>query len=169
MGDGDAADFLDRGEDGGYADHLAAVVADGLHGGIRGIARGDAGQQDQHMLIGDHGHGVFTEDQLAAGGMLRGDDVEAAVLVAGEHMGLHHVAGHAGADDFRAVQAEDGVHRFAVFVDTGQLPGHGLGLAEAELLGRNVDIIVGMAVVGGEMPLADPQHQSVFLGGQLDK
>ena len=73
VGDGDAADFLDRGEDGGDADHFAAAAADGLHGGIRGIARGHAGQQDQHVLIGDHGHGVFTEDQLAAGGVFRGD------------------------------------------------------------------------------------------------
>ena len=56
------------GEDGAHAGGLAAVVADSVHSSLYGIAGGDGGGQDQHVLAHDHGGRVVAEDQLGAGG-----------------------------------------------------------------------------------------------------
>ena len=121
------------------------------------------------MLAGDHGGRVLAEQQLAAGGMLRRDNVDGLVGVHVGVAGLGQLTGHAGTDDFSAVQTEDGVHDGRRLVGADQLCGGSTGLRQAELGQRDVDVIVDMAMAGSIVPLADAQLQVRFAGGQFNK
>ena len=156
-GDGEAAELFDGGEYGGDADGLAAIIGDGLGGGLGGIAGGDGGHEDQHVLAGDQRRGVFAEDELAAHRALRGDHVHVPVGVDIHIARLGHLAGHAGGDHLRAVQAQYGVDQGIHLVDAGQLLGHLARLAQAEFLVGHVNVIVDVAVARGEMAPADLQ------------
>jgi hypothetical protein len=119
------------------------------------------------MLALHHGGQVVAQDDLAAGGVLRRDDVDGLV---GVHVGkavLRQLVGKAGADDLGAVQAEHGVHDGVVLVSRHQFFCHGLCLGKAGLLGGDVDVIIDMAVAGGKMTLCHAQEQVAFLGGKL--
>ena len=65
------AGFL-RGKDRADARNVTAVIVDRLDGGLRGIARGYGGGQDQHVLTAHGGHRVVAEDQLAPPWYARG-------------------------------------------------------------------------------------------------
>jgi hypothetical protein len=69
------------GKNSGKACHGAAVVVHGLHSGLHGVAGGDGSGQNEHMLALDHGGQIVTQDDLAAGGVLRGNDVDGLVGV----------------------------------------------------------------------------------------
>ena len=86
------------------------------------------------MLTGDHRGGVFAEKQLAAGGVLRRDDVDRLVGIHIRIAGLCQLTGHAGADDLGAVQAEDRVHNGRRLVLSHQLGGGSACLRQAELV-----------------------------------
>ena len=120
--------LVHRGEDSGHTGRLAAVITDGLHRALHGVAGGDRCRQHQHVLILDHWGGVFAEDQLAAGGMLRCDDVDSLVGVHIAVARLGQLAAHAGADDLGAVQAEDGVDNGSAAVAAYQFLGSSAGL-----------------------------------------
>ena len=155
------------GKDGGQAGHHAAVVVDSLDRGLRRVAGGDGGGQDEHMLALDHGGQIVTQDDLAAGGVLRGNDVDGLV---GVHVGeavFRQLVGQTGADDLGAVQAEDRVHDGVVLVGGHQLFGHGFGFGQAGFLGGHVDVIVDMAVAGGKMAFGHAQEQTALIGGKL--
>ena len=112
--------------------------------------------------------GLLPQNDLAAGGVFRRDDVDGLV---GVHIGkavLGQLVGKAGANDLCAVQTEHGIHDGAVLVSVDQLLCHGLGLGKAGLLGGHVDVIVDVAVAGGKMSLGHPQEQFAFAGGKLD-
>ena len=88
----------------------------------------------------------------------------------GVHVGkavLGQLVGKAGADDLRAVQTEHGIHDGTVLVGRNQLLCHGSGLGKTGLLGSDVDVIVDVAVAGGEVALCHAQEQVAFLGGKL--
>ena len=90
------------------------------------------------MLALDHGGQIIPQEDLAAGGILRGDDVDGLV---GVHIGkavLGQLIGQAGADDLSAVQAEDGIHDGAVLVGRHQLLGHSLAQRAFACSGRAV-------------------------------
>ena len=130
-GDRDAQALGGGGEDGAQACHSAAVVVDRLDRSLHGVAGGDGSSQDQHMLALDHGGQIVAQDDLAAGGVLRGDDIDGLV---GIHVGkavLGQLVGKAGADDLCAVQAENGIHDGVVLVGSHQLFWHGLCLGKA--------------------------------------
>ena len=155
------------GKNSGKACHGAAVVVHGLHSGLHGVAGGDGSGQNEHMLALDHGGQIVAQDDLAAGGVLRGDHINGLV---GVHVGkavLGQFVGKAGADHLRAVQTEHGVHNGAVLVSGHQLLCHGLGLGKAGLLGGDIDVIVDMAVAGSKVALCYAQEQVTFFGGKL--
>ena len=119
------------------------------------------------MLALDHGGQIVAQDDLAAGGVLRGDDIDGLV---GVHVGkavLGQLVGKAGADDLRAVQAENGIHDGVVLVGSHQLFCHGLCLGKAGLLGGDIDIVIDVAVAGCEMALCHTQEQIALVGGKL--
>ena len=148
--------------------HDAAVVVHGFHGCLNGVAGGDGCRQNEDVLALDHGGKIIPQNDLAAGGVFRRDDVDGLV---GVHIGkavLGQLVGNAGADDLCAVQTEHGIHDGAVLVSADQLLCHGLGLGKAGLLGGHVDVIVDVAVAGCKMSLGHPQEQFAFAGGKLD-
>lgn len=119
------------------------------------------------MLALDHGGQIVAQDDLAAGGVLRGDDIDGLV---GIHVGkavLGQLVGKAGADDLCAVQAENGIHDGVVLVGSHQLFCHGLCLGKAGLLGGDIDIVIDVAVAGCEMALCHTQEQIALVGGKL--
>ena len=163
--DRDAQAVGGGGEDGRQACDRAAVVVDSLDGSLCGVAGGDGSRQDEHMLALDHGGQIVAQDDLAAGGVLRRDDIDGLV---GVHVGeavFRELVGQAGADDLGAVQAEDGIHDGAMLIGSHQLLCHGLGLGQTGFLGGHVDVIVDMAVAGGKMPLCHAQEQTALIGG----
>ena len=148
--------------------HDAAVVVHGFHGCLNGVAGGDGCRKDEHVLALDHGGKIIPQNDLAAGSVLRRDDIDGLV---GVHIGkavLGQLVGKAGANDLCAVQTEHGIHDGAVLVSADQLLCHGLCLGKAGLLGGHVDVIVDVAVAGGKMSLGHPQEQFAFAGGKLD-
>ena len=165
-GHGQARKTVDGGEYGGDAHGLAAVVGDGLGGGLGGVAGGNRCHQDQHVFPVDHRRGVLAEDQLAAHRALRGDHVHIPVGVDVHVPRLGHLAGHAGRDHLRAVQAQYGVDQGVHLVFLRQLQRHLARLSEAEFLVGDVNVIIDVAVAGGEMTPAHLQ-QDVLLGGRM--
>ena len=90
--------------------------------------------------------------------------------VVGVHIGeavLGQLVGQTGADDLRAVQTEHGVHDGAVLIGGHQLLGDSLGLREAGFLGGDVDVVVDVAVAGGEVAFGHAQEQTALVGGKL--
>ena len=164
---GEALALLYAGENGADAHGNAVIVADGFHGGLGGVAGGHGSGQHQYVLAHDHGGGIIPEQQLAAAGMLGRRHVDGAVGVHVHKAGLGELAGHAGADHLRAVQAQDGID------DGGGLKGRrqlhrGLpGLGQAVLGHGQDDIIIDVAVAGGKMPAGDAQGQVGIGGGVL--
>ena len=155
------------GKNSGKACHGAAVVVHGLHSGLHGVAGGDGSGQNEHMLALDHGGQIVAQDDLAAGGVLRGDHINGLV---GVHVGkavLGQLVGKAGADDLCAVQAENGIHDGVVLVGSHQLFCHSLCLGKAGLLGGDIDIVIDVAVAGCEMALCHTQEQIALVGGKL--
>ena len=155
------------GEDGRQARHGAAVVVDRLDGCLHGVAGGDGGRQDEDVLAPDHRGEIVAKDDLAAAGVLGGDDVNRLV---GIHVGkavFGQLVGQTGADDLCAVQTEHGVHDGAVLIGGHQLLGDSLRLREAGFLGGDVDVVVDVAVAGGKVALCHAQEQTAFVGGKL--
>ena len=155
------------GEDGRQARHGAAVVVDCLDGRLHGVAGGDGGRQDEDVLASDHRGEIVAEDDLAAAGVLGGDDVNRLV---GVHVGkavFGQLVGQTGADDLCTVQTEHGVHDGAVLIGSHQLLGDSLRLREAGFLGGDVDVVVDVAVAGGKVALCHTQEQTALVGGKL--
>ena len=118
---GQVADVVDRVnlEAGGFrhgavkgcnARYHAAVVANGLNGAIGGKAGGDAGHQDQNVLVPDQRLGIVPENDLAVGVVLRFQHTDFAVIVDAAGAG-NQLPGQAGADDGSAVEAENSANR----------------------------------------------------------
>ena len=115
----------------------------------------------------DHRGEIVAEDDLAAAGVLGGDDVDGLV---GIHIGkavFGQLVGQTGADDLRAVQTEHGIHDGAVLIGSHQLLGDSLRLREAGFLGGDIDIVIDVAVAGCEMALCHTQEQIALVGGKL--
>ena len=64
--------------------HDAAVVVYGFHGCLNGVAGGDGCGQNEDVLALDHGSKIIPQNDLAAGGVFRRDDVDGLV---GVHIG----------------------------------------------------------------------------------
>ena len=80
--------------------------------------------------------------------------------------GVRQLPGQASADDAHAVQAQDRVHRAVVPEPGHQLPGNVPGLGELGFLLGDVDVVIDVAVVGGEMPPGYPQGDVSMGHGQ---
>ena len=117
------------------------------------------------MFARDHGRGIFAEQQLAAGGVFRRDHIDGLVGVHVYIAVAGQLAGHAGADDLGAVQAEDGIHDGGVGIRADQFQCHGARFGKAGLLHGNVNVIIDMAVACGKVPLCHAQYKILFLGG----
>ena len=162
-------DLVDGGEDGGNAGHGAAVVEDGFDGLVDGQAGGDRRHQQQHMLAADHGLEVVTEDHLAVGVVLRGNHIDGLVAVDAHKAGAGEFLGQIGAHNLGAVQADDGIHDGGGHILLHQIFRHGHGLALTGFQGGDVDVVVDVGVVGGEMSGNDLEGDAVgALGAQLD-
>src|SRR5699024_1758689 len=160
-------ELVGGGEDGRQARHLPAVVLHRLHGRLDGVAGGDGGRQDQHVPAPHHGGDVVPQDDLAARGVLGGDDVDGLVGIHVAEAVLGQLVGHTGADHLGAVQAQDGVHDGGALVHVHQLFGGLRRFGQAGLLHGHVNVIVDVAVAGGEVPPCDAQDHPLVVGGQL--
>ena len=161
--------LLHAGKDGADAHRNAAVIADRLDGGLRGVAGGDGGRQHQHVLACDHRRGVVAEDQLAAGGVFRRGHIDGAVGVHVHVAGAGQLAGHARADHLRAVQAQDGVDDRGGVELAAQHDRRVTRLGEAVLGHRHVDVVVEVAVAGGEMSRRQTKRDIALPVGILDQ
>ena len=75
----------------------------------------------------------------------------------------------AGANDGSAIQAKHRIHRRVVFEILHQIPGHIPGFTEPGFLEGHINIIIDVAVVGGEMASGNPQGDIAMADGQLCK
>lgn len=142
--------------DAGDADHLAAVIFGACDAALGGIAGGDAGHQDQNLLVPDVGLNIVTEDHLVEGVVLRlhhTDLVGIADGVASGGQGL----GQARAHQSHAVHAQDGID-LGICKILSQLRRDGLGVSQADLLVGDVDVVIDVAVVGCEVASGDPER-----------
>ena len=156
-GDLVTADLIGHGIQGCHADDLAAVVTDGLDALLGGEAGGAGCHQHQHVLVADHGLDVVPEEHLVVDAEFRLHHIDRLVGVDALEAALGQLVGKAGADDGGAVQTEDGIDHGAVGQGLDQLLGNSLGFAETGLGVGNINIIIDMGVVGGEMPPGDTQ------------
>ena len=118
------------------------------------------------MLTADHGLDVLTEDHLGVGVVLRLHHVDRIVLIDASEAALGQLVGKTGTDHGGAVQTQDRIHGGIVDEVQHQLLGYRLGLAQAGLGVGDVDVIIDMAVVGGEMPVGEPQGDVAVLHRQ---
>ena len=162
--DREALALVHTGEDGAHAGSLAAVIADGFQGGLDGVAGGDGGRQHQHVLAHDHGGVVLTEEQLGAGGVLGGHNVNGVVGVVVGIAAAGEFGGDGAADQLGAVQAEDGVDDGHGADVVAQLGGDLLGLGQTVLGHRQVDVIVEVAVAGGKVAHRHAQRHIGVVG-----
>jgi len=77
----DAQTLVGGGDDGRQSCHGAAVVVDRLDGRMHGVAGGDGGRQDEDVLALDHRGEIVAEDDMAAAGVLGGDEVDGLVSI----------------------------------------------------------------------------------------
>ena len=149
--DREAFTGIHTGEDRADTGRDAAVIADRLDGGLRGISGGDGGRQNQHMLAHDHRRGVVAEDQLAAGGVFRRGDIDGAMGVHVHVTGARELFGHACADDLCPVQTQDGVDDGGGVKLTAQHGSRITRLGKAVFGHRHVDVVIEVAVAGGKV------------------
>lgn len=159
--------LIHRPVDGGNARHIAAVVADGLNRPFGGKAGGDRGHQDQHVLAGDHGLDVVPKDDLGVGVVFRLQNVDGLMLVDGPEAGLGQFLGDAGTQNSGAVQTQDGIHRGIIDKMRHQFIGAVLGFTQAGLLIGDVDVVIDVGMIGGEMASCDSQGNFAALNGQM--
>ena len=70
---------------------------------------------------------------------------------------LGQLVSQAGAQHGGAVQAEDRIDLSGMFEGTHQLLCHSLGLGQAGLGQGNINIVIDMGVVGGEVAPCNPE------------
>lgn len=164
--DGETSAVVNAGENGADTLGRSAVIADGLNGSLHSITRNGRSGQHQHMFAGDHGRGIIAEKQLAAGGMLGRNHINSAVRVHVGVAGLRQLAGHAGANQLGAVQAQNGIDDGGILKAAAQFGCGGAGLGQAVLGHRQVQIIIDMAVAGGKMTVRQTQRQTGLVTGK---
>ena len=167
-GNGDIVTLADGSEDRRYADDMAAVVFDRVDRGKRGLARGNGRGEDQHMLVLDHRAGIIAEHHLSVAHELRREDIDGVVSVQIHEARVGQLLSDKGADDLGTVQTDDRVDDGVGAVEGHDLLRDRLCLRHTEFLGRDVDIVVGMAVHRREMPLLHTQEQFGISGSDLE-
>ena len=75
--------------------------------------------------------------------------------VQGQEAALCQLLCQKRSDDLCSFHAYDGIHDHVVQVHMYQCPGDLLGLTDAALDGRQIDIIIGVGMVGGKMAFCD--------------
>lgn len=166
---GETFAFVDAGENGTYALGQSVIIADGFDGSLCGIACGDRCRQNENVLAHDHGGNIIAEDHLVAADVFGGNDVDRAVAV---HI---HVACtgqrtcHASADQLSAVQAKDGIDDLCI----GDLSAKDIRadtrLGKTVLGHREIDVIIQVAVSGGEMTFCQTQGEIRILVRKCDQ
>ncbi len=167
-GNGDAIALADGGEDRRYADDMAAVILDRVDRGKRGLARGDGRGEDQYMLVIDHRAGIVAEHHLTVAHELGREDIDGVVRVQIHEARVGELLRDKGADDLGAVQTDDRVDDGVGAVEGHNLLCDRLCLRHTEFLGRDVDIVVGVAVHRREMSLLHTQEQLGISGSDLE-
>jgi hypothetical protein len=91
------------------------------------------------------------------------------MLVDGAEAGLGQFLGDTGTQDSGAVQAEDGIHGGIIDEMGNELIGAVLGFTQTGLIIGDVDIIVDVRVIGGEVATGDPQGDIAAADRQVHK
>ena len=128
--------------------HLAAVVLHALHRPAYAFAGVDGGNEDQHILAGDHGRQVVTEDQLAVGVVLGGDNIDVFITVDGKTVILGEMTGQEGTQHPLPSRRDNGVHTLVVGAPppgTGTPPGGEEKPPDQEALGGQTVTVCGWA------------------------
>ena len=113
--------------------------------------------------------GILTEDHLTGGGVLRRYDIHGVMLVGGADAGGGHLLGKARAQDLGPVQAQHRVDDERMVELDDQLLRRLPGLGQAVLGVGHVDVVVDVAVVGGEVSLGNAQGNAAVLAVEMDR
>ena len=162
-----SGDLINRPVDCRNTGHIAAVVADCFDGTLGGITGGHGSHQNQHMLAGDHGLDVVTENDLGVGIVLRLQNVNSLVLVDGAETGLGQFLSNAGTQNSGTVQTQDGIHWCIIDKMRHQFVSGGPGLAQTGLLISNVNIVVNMGMIGSKVAFRKTQGDVAAGNGQV--
>ena len=109
------------------------------------------------MLALDHRLDVVAEDHLGTGNEFRLHYIDGLVSIDGVESALGQLFGNASAQNGGAIQTYDGIYGSIVDEMGNQLISGSLGFAEAGLLKGDINIIIDVAVVGGEVTTGHPQ------------
>ncbi len=139
--------------DGRHTFHDAAIILDTFDALVDGFAGSDRSHQNEHVLAADHRLDVVPENQLAVGIVFRRDHINTAMRIQRHKTAVGEFVGKAGADDFGSVQTNNGIHNGSGHIMLHQCLGYAGSFAQTAFQGGDVDIIIDVAVVGGEMAL----------------
>ena len=120
------------------------------------------------MLVLDHGAGIIAEHHLSVAHELGRKNINGVVRVQIHEARVRQLLRHKSADDLGTVQTDDSVDNGVGAVEGHDLLRDRLCLRHTEFLGRDVDVVVGMAVHRREMPLLYTQEQLGISGSDLE-
>ena len=147
---------------------MTAVVLDRVDRGKRGLARGDRRGEDQHVLVLDHRAGIIAEHHLSVAHELGRKNINGVVRVQIHEARVGQLLSDKGADDLGTVQTNDRVDDGVGAVEGHDLSRDRLCLRHTKFLGRDVDIVIGVAVHRREMSLLHTQEQFGVSGSDLE-
>ena len=119
------------------------------------------------MLTPDHGLQIVPEDHLGVIIVFRLHHIHGLMGVDGAEARFGQLLGHAGAKNGCSIQTQNGVHGGIIDKMRNQLRGGVLRLVQTGFLLSDVDVIVDVAVVGGEVALGDAQGGLSVASGQV--
>ena len=91
------------------------------------------------------------------------------MLVDGAEAGLGQFLGDTGTQDSGAVQAEDGIHGGIIDEMGNELVGTVLSFTQTGLVIGDVDVVVDVRVIGGEVAAGDPKRDIATADRQIHK